>query len=130
MPLKGEEKKVLRYSQIATLLIGAVALFIALGMENVLELMLLSYAFMVSGLFVPVIGGMYWKRSTPTAAFWAMLLGGGSTLLLILTSYELPYQLDANIAGISISALSFILLSYLTPRPEISAAEKLTNSTN
>ena len=130
MPLKGEEKKVLRYSQIATLLIGTVALLIALGMENVLELMLLSYAFMVSGLFVPVIGGMYWKRSTPTAAFWAMLLGGGSTLLLILTSYELPYQLDANIAGISISALSFILLSYLTPRPEISAAEKLTNSTN
>lgn len=129
MPLKGNEKKTLRYSQVATLLIGSVALLIAMSMENVLELMLLSYAFMVSGLFVPVIGGMYWKRSTPIAAFWAMLLGGGTTLLLILTQYQLPYELDANIAGISISALSFIILSYLTPQPASPASVRLSDST-
>lgn len=129
MPLKGNEKKTLRYSQVATLLIGSVALLIAMSMENVLELMLLSYAFMVSGLFVPVIGGMYWKRSTPIAAFWAMLLGGGTTLLLILMQYQLPYELDANIAGISISALSFIILSYLTPQPASPASVRLSDST-
>ena len=129
MPLKGNEKKTLRYSQVATLLIGSVALLIAMSMENVLELMLLSYAFMVSGLFVPVIGGMYWKRSTPIAAFWAMLLGGGTTLLLILTQYRLPYELDANIAGMSISALSFIILSYLTPQPASPASVRLSDST-
>ena len=92
-----------------------------MNMQNVLELMLLSYAFMVSGLFVPVIGAMYWKRSTPTAAFWAMLLGGGTTMALILLDTALPFGLDANIAGISISALSFIILSYLTP-PKINLA--------
>ena len=84
---------------------------------------------MVSGLFVPVIGGMYWNRATPTAAFWAMLLGGGTTLLLILTQWELPYELDANIAGISISALSFIILSYVTRQPEVPAAVKLSDTT-
>lgn len=115
-PFKGNERKMLRYSQVVTFFIGAAALLIAMSMENVLELMLLSYAFMVSGLFVPVIGGMYWKRSTPLAAFWAMLLGGGTTLLLILAQWQLPYGLDANIAGISISALSFILLSYIWPQ--------------
>jgi len=130
IPLKGDEQKILRYSQIATFIIGAIALLIAMSMQNVLELMLLSYAFMVSGLFVPVIGGMYWKKSTPTAAFWAMLLGGGTTMALVLTPYELPYELDENIAGISISALSFILLSYLTPQPGISAKEKLAEPQN
>lgn len=37
----------LKYSQLITLVIGVLALFLALKMENVLELMLLSYAFMV-----------------------------------------------------------------------------------
>lgn len=120
-PLKGNERKTLRVSQVATFIIGAVALFIAINMQNVLELMLLSYAFMVSGLFVPVIGAMYWKRSTPAAAFWAMLTGGGTTMALILLDASLPFGLDANIAGISISALSFIILSYITP-PTINLA--------
>ncbi|MCB0595348.1 MAG: sodium:solute symporter family protein [Lewinellaceae bacterium] len=120
-PLKGNERKTLQVSQAATLIIGAAALFIAMNMQNVLELMLLSYAFMVSGLFVPVIGAMYWKRSTPTAAFWAMLLGGGCTMALIVLDISLPLGLDANIAGISLSAISFIILSYLTP-PRINQA--------
>ena len=121
LPLEGDDKKTLRTSQVATLAIGAIALFIAMNMQNVLDLMLLSYAFMVSGLFVPVLGAMYWKRSTPTAAFWGMLLGGGTTMTLILLDITLPFGLDANIAGISISALSFIILSYVTP-PKINPA--------
>ncbi len=124
-PLEGSEQ-ILRISQITTFLIGAFALLIALQMQNVLELMLLSYAFMVSGLFIPVIGGLYWRRTTATAAFWAMLLGGGVTLTLILSdmglmpfSAVLPYGLDANIAGISVSLLTLIVLSLLTKRKTV-----------
>jgi len=124
-PLEGS-KQILRISQITTFLIGAFALLIALQMQNVLELMLLSYAFMVSGLFIPVIGGLYWRRTTATAAFWAMLLGGGVTLTFILSdmglmpfSAVLPYGLDANIAGISVSLLTLIVLSLLTKRKTV-----------
>jgi SSS family solute:Na+ symporter len=120
--LKGENR-VLRLSQIATFVIGALALLIALQMKNVLELMLLSYAFMVSGLFIPVIGALFWKRSTSTAAFWAMLLGGGVTLVLILTEISLPYGLDANVGGIIISLLALIVISYLTGAPVPKSAE-------
>jgi SSS family solute:Na+ symporter len=38
-------------------------------MQNVLELMLYSYAFMVSGLFIPVLGALFWKKSHPIGAF-------------------------------------------------------------
>lgn len=110
-----KEKRVLRFSQIATLLIGTLALLIALQMQNVLELMLLSYAFMVSGLFIPVVAGLYWKRTTATAAFWSMLLGGTMTMTLVLLGVELPFGLDANVAGISLSLLVLVGFSWLGP---------------
>jgi SSS family solute:Na+ symporter len=111
------DKKLLQISQIVTLAVGVFAILLASQMQNVLELMLYSYAFMVSGLFVPVLGALFWKKSNANAAFWSMLLGGVTTISLILSKnqlpfgYALPKNLDANIFGISISLLTFILLS-------------------
>jgi SSS family solute:Na+ symporter len=80
-------------------------------MPNVLELMLYSYAFMVSGLFVPVMAALFMKKPSDTAAFWAMLLGGGTTITLIAGNWDLPLGLDANIFGISISLITFLILN-------------------
>ena len=107
----------LKLSQVMTLVIGILALVIASGMQNVLELMLYSYAFMVSGLLVPIIGALFWKRSSQVAALWAMLSGGGLTLFLIIADFDLPLGLDPNVYGISLSALVFITLSFIFPNP-------------
>jgi SSS family solute:Na+ symporter len=107
----------LQISQIVTLAVGVFAILLASQMQNVLELMLYSYAFMVSGLFVPVLGALFWEKSNSIAAFWSMLLGGSTTIGLILSNnklplnYALPAHLDANIFGISVSLLTFIVLS-------------------
>jgi SSS family solute:Na+ symporter len=165
------DKRILRISKIITLLIGALALFIASKMTNVLDLMLYSYAFMVSGLFIPVLAAIIWKSRNSIAAFWSMLSGGSTTILLLLNKitlseslsrdvilqkytslaqqypaisqidfsllsktqivdlidkaqlikfdfidihFSLPFGLDANIFGITISAISFILINKLT----------------
>lgn len=121
--ISNDHKKYLRTSQIMTLVLGVFALFLATTMQNVLELMLYSYAFMVSGLFVPVLGAFYWKRSSSMAAFWAMLFGGGTTITLIIASFELPFGLDANIFGITASAVVFFLFSYLFPSKEFKLQE-------
>lgn len=86
-------------------------------MENVLELMLHSYAFMVSGLLMPVIGAFFLKDRSSLAAFWSMIIGGGTTLLLTATGIPLPFGLDPNIFGISASALTFFSLVKLFPGP-------------
>ncbi len=112
-----DERQILKISQLTTFIIGALALYLAMNMQNVLELMLLSYAFMVSGLFIPVIGGLFWSKTTATAAFWSMLTGGGLTLALIVLEVRLPFGLDANVAGITASLLTLIILSYLTYIP-------------
>ncbi|GAA5523361.1 sodium:solute symporter family protein [Aliifodinibius salicampi] len=110
----------LRFSQITTLVIGTLALLIATTMTNVLDLMLYSYAFMVSGLFVPVLGALYWEKSSSIGAIGAMIMGGTTTLLLELLIEELPAGLDANVFGITVSAIVFISLSLLFPDNESS----------
>lgn len=110
------KRKFLLISQAFTVTLGVLALLLASVMPNVLELMLYSYAFMVSGLFVPVLGGIFLKKASPAAAFWAMLLGGGTTISLIVSQKELPLQLDANIFGITLSALAFFIINILHKR--------------
>ncbi|PKD42843.1 sodium:solute symporter family protein [Rhodohalobacter barkolensis] len=113
-PFDPNSSKFVKLSQVVTLIIGALALLLAGTMTNVLDLMLDSYAFMVSGLFVPVIGALYWSKSTPTGAMTAMLVGGFTTIGLRYSGVELPYDLDPNVFGISASAISFIAVSLMT----------------
>jgi SSS family solute:Na+ symporter len=96
-------------SQIVTLLLGATALLISWKVPNVLELMLHSYAFMVSGLLVPVLAGIFLKHRSSQGAFWSMIAGGGMTLSLIVSGLKLPIGLDANAFGIGFSAAVYLL---------------------
>jgi SSS family solute:Na+ symporter len=92
------------------------ALLLAAAMENVLTLMLDSYSFMVSGLFVPVIGALFWQKSTPAGAMSAMIVGGTTTLILRYLEIGLPFNLDPNVFGITASALVFVVVSLYTTK--------------
>ncbi|PZV84614.1 SSS family solute:Na+ symporter [Algoriphagus aquaeductus] len=113
--------KEVRLSQLLTLVIGVLAVLLAWQMTEVLSLMLYSYAFMVSGLLVPVIAGLFFKKRNPRAAVTAMILGGGFTATLTFAEVDLPWGLDANLFGILLSAAAFWLVSY--------SSHKLNHST-
>lgn len=123
-----DSARFLRFSQIITLAIGIAALLIATTMTNVLNLMLYSYAFMVSGLFVPIIGALYWQKSSNTGAMAAMILGGGTTVFLELFIQQLPAGLDANVFGIAVSAVAFIMLSLAFPDKQKKTREVVIDS--
>lgn len=97
-------------SQLVTLLIGLFAIAMAWRSTQVLSLMLSAYAFLVSGLLVPMLFGLFTKSGGQTAALAAMLGGGSCTLLLQLSGWTLPYELDANLFGISCSLLLYLSL--------------------
>jgi SSS family solute:Na+ symporter len=109
------EKHYIKTSQLATLLIGIMAIVLASRFKMVLDAILYAYAFMVSGLFVPTLGAYFWKRRSSIGAFWGMLSGGLLTLLLIILNAELPFGLDATLFGILLSAVVFISVSLLFP---------------
>lgn len=118
LPFDSNSEKFVRTSQAVTLIIGLIAILLAGAMNNVLNLMLDSYAFMVSGLFIPVIGALYWRRSTPMGALSAMLSGGITTITLRYSEIGLPFDLDPNVFGISMSAIVFLLVSLATQPSE------------
>jgi SSS family solute:Na+ symporter len=108
-PRKLSNKQLLRASQIVTLFVGALAIFIALNLTSVLDLMLYSYAFMVSGLFMPVLGALVLKKPKVIPAIVAMI-GGGSMTVILSTFDALPWGLDANVFGILFSAICYFSL--------------------
>ena len=103
------------FFQLLTLVIGALAIYIALKLPSVLDLMIHSYSVMVSGLFVPVMAALFFRRCSSVAALWSIVIGGGTTLFLILSNFDLPFQLNANVFGITASFITIIILSVFIP---------------
>ncbi len=65
-----------------TVAIGLASVVVALSLPKVLDAILLSYAFMVSGLFVPTLAGLFWRRAGGAAALASMVAGGGTAVVL------------------------------------------------
>lgn len=91
---KQDNRSQLRVSQFITILIGVLAIFLASYMTNVLDLMLYSYAFMVSGLFIPVLAALFGKRPNSAAAFASMITGGLTTLILQINKIQFSETLS------------------------------------
>ncbi len=113
---KQGRKAQLMASQIITLSIGVLALLLASYMTNVLDLMLYSYAFMVSGLFIPILVALYGKKPNSLAAISAMIVGGTTTVALVVSGLKLPLNLDVNIFGITASAFVYLVVNFLSKK--------------
>ncbi|MCG6956843.1 MAG: sodium:solute symporter family protein [Gemmatimonadetes bacterium] len=105
--------RLVRASQLATLVVGVLAILIASQFTMVLDAILKAYSFLVSGLFVPTLGAYFWRRSTGGGAFWGMISGGGTTLALLIAGATPPLGLDPSFWGILVSALVFVPVSLL-----------------
>lgn len=113
LKIPNHHSKGILFSQILTMLVGVIALVLATLMTSVLDLMLMSYAFMVSGLFIPVLAMLFQKRPNPIAAFWSMLFGGSSTIILTVAEIEIPFGFDPILIGVLLSALIFLTISFI-----------------
>ncbi len=106
-----DSKRSLKAAQLFTLFVGITALVIAIYMPSVLELMLLSYSFMVCGLFVPVLGIIYSKQHSNGAALASMITGVLTLGAFHISGVQLPFKIDPVIPGILFSALVYIALN-------------------
>lgn len=106
-------RQTIRLSQVVTLIVGLLALIIAISFKSVLDAILHAYSFMVSGLLVPTLGAYFLKTHNSRAAFWSMISGGSTTILMKIFAVTLPGTIDQTLAGIAVSFLVFVILRKL-----------------
>ena len=100
----------LKVSQIMTFVLGALALTLALYMPSVLDLMLLSYSFMVSGLFAPVIGFIFFKNPKPNAGLLSMAAGAAVFGFFHFSGIPLPWEFDPVVPGVLASLITLFIV--------------------
>lgn len=96
------------FSQIVGVVVGAVSVAFALILPRVLDIMLDAYAFMVSALVVPTLGGLLWPRARANAAFASMVVGGVAAGVLTYFRDIAPYG-EAILLALPAALLTLIV---------------------
>jgi len=127
------DKRMLKIARLCTAGLGFVAILIAVAWSDIIDLLLITYHLWAPAIILPVAyGAISNNRSRPLNAsiFWSMIIALGATLLYKLLPflqntfglavlsdqlYELMTTLDAAVIGVSVSLVSFALLSILNP---------------
>ncbi len=109
---KFTSKTVIRISQVVTLVVGVLAFLLASTFQNVLDIVLQAYGFMVSGLLVPTLVAYFSRKTDALAAGVSMIGGGGFTLTCILAKIELSFGLDPTVYGLALSAILYFTVYY------------------
>jgi solute:Na+ symporter, SSS family len=114
------EESLVRVARTLTIVLGVLAIGIAYLIPNVLDLILYAYTFGAAGIFFPMLGLLFWRRTTASGAFWSMLAGG--TLAIGWTMAGEPYGFAASYVGWVVGLPVLVIVSLLT---EHSADEDL-----
>lgn len=118
------DQKVLRVSRAATLIVGGVALSLALAQPaTIFELVLFSWSAM-GVVAIPVLAGLYWKRATRAGAAAALATGLAALLASTFRFESWTLGFHPIVFSGAISALALIFVSLMTSPP---AKEVITN---
>ncbi|MCX2951955.1 sodium:solute symporter [Lentzea sp. NEAU-D7] len=96
-----------------TLVIGVVAIAVAVALNDVVAALTVAYNILVGGLLVAIIGGLVWKRGTRLGAMASMAAGsltaiGFMVLVDVYANEAIYYSLGASFA-------TYVVVSLATP---------------
>ena len=130
---KAETAKRLIVARVLLVIIGfAGATIAALEIQGILGSVIWAFDFAMSGLFFPLVLGVWWKRANAPGAVAGMLLGliSGTAYLVWVRNGGAGFwgvtQLTFGIVGSLVSLVSMIVVSLLTQAPD-SATQKMVD---
>ncbi len=130
---KAETAKRLIVARVLLVLIGfAGATIAALEIQGILGSVIWAFDFAMSGLFFPLVLGVWWKRANAPGAVAGMLLGliSGTAYLIWVRSGGSGFlgitQLTFGIVGAAVSLVSMIVVSLITTAPD-AATQKMVD---
>ncbi|WP_410654742.1 sodium:solute symporter [Amycolatopsis sp. lyj-112] len=101
-------------NRVTTLVLGIVAIGIAMVVDDVVNALTIAYDILVGGLLVAIIGGLAWKRGTRQGALASMVVG-----TVVVVAFMFIDGVEANSPiywGLGSSLAVYLLVSFLTPR--------------
>jgi cation/acetate symporter len=122
---KAEAAKRLIVARVLLVLIGvAGAVIAAMGIKQILGSVIWAFDFAMSGLFFPLVLGVWWKRANAPGAVAGMILGlaSGTAYLVWVETGGAGFlqitQATFGIVGASVSLVAMIVVSLLTKAPD------------
>ena len=109
---QSSQEQLVRVARYTTIFLGILAIATAYLIPNVLDLILYAYTFGSAGIFFPMLGLLFWRRTTATGAFWSMLLGGSSAVIYSILGE--PFGFAASYLGWLIGLPVLIIVSLLS----------------
>ena len=113
---EASDKETLLVTRLGVGLVAIVCVYIALNAQGVFDLLLLTMAIYVSGIFIPTMCALFWSRATTKGATAASLGGGISVVILygLQGAGKLPSFLEPIIGGLLVSGALMYLVSQAT----------------
>ena len=121
---KASDLEVMRVTKIAMVIVGIIAMIIALtNTASLIQILAFSFTLRAAGSFFPYVIGHYWKKASPLGAFLSIVFGSLMTLFIELYN---AYFAGANkltifgfkepiIPGLLVSFVLFVGVSLLFP---------------
>jgi len=90
--------------------VGIVAIVISLWIQELLVAIDVAYALLAGSIFVPIVFGLFWKRTTAKAAFLAIMISAivviiGLAVEGLASTNPILYGIGANIVVIVLVSL-------------------------
>lgn len=121
---KADTKHRLIVARVLLIVIGAAAALIAsLQLTGILGAVAWAFCFACSGLFFPLVLGVWWKRANTQGAIAGMVCGfvAGSAYLYYVYNGGTPWMgidhLRFGIIGMPVSLVAMVVVSLMTPAP-------------
>lgn len=111
------DEKFLRVIRISVVVVSALSMIMAMGSQDIYELVGSSSVLSLVSLFVPLTAGLYWKRSNETGAI--LSIGAGTAGYLI--SLWLDTEMPSLFVGLFSSIAGMIVGTYIGKKPVSSA---------
>lgn len=109
------DRQMLNLVRVCTLLITLLSISIALLYPDILGLIIAFFSTIASGLGVPAIATLFWKRATPIGVGAGIIAGSSVALYLRLTGSFF----DPSLLGVPASFIATVILSLATkPQPK------------
>jgi len=132
---KADTARRLIVARVLLIVIGALGAIVAsFQLTGILGAVAWAFCFACSGLFFPLVLGVWWKRATTAGAIAGMVLGFGAGSVYLWWTYTTGQMLfDLNhlrfgIIGMPVSLVAMVVVSLMTPAPSEEVQQMVDNT--